>query len=117
MEQIYDPCDYKDMEPADTTSQKISHSMKSSIYRYFKRQSQALVSGSNEEITNVSLDHHNHQIENRINLDTLDERKDKEGSIPYSSLHTTILDPPEIDLVNITRRFVVPSFIKPENDP
>jgi hypothetical protein len=105
------------MEQADTTSQKISHSMRSSIYRYFKRQSQALVSGSNDEITNVSHDHHNQKIENGINLDMLDESKDKEGSIPYSSLHTTILDPPEIDLVNITRRLVVPSFIKPENDP
>jgi hypothetical protein len=45
------------MEKADTTSQKISHSMRSSIYRYFKRQSQVMVSGSNEEITNVTLDH------------------------------------------------------------
>jgi hypothetical protein len=32
----------------------------------------------------------------------LDESKDKEGSLTYSSLHTTILDPPDIDLVNIT---------------
>jgi hypothetical protein len=62
MEQIDDPCIYKDMEQADTTtSQKISHSMRSSIYRYFKRQSQPLVSGSNEEITNESLDHHAYQ--------------------------------------------------------
>ena len=50
-------CLYKDMveQQLDIASQKISHSMRSSIYRYFKRQSQVLVSESNEEITNASL--------------------------------------------------------------
>jgi hypothetical protein len=57
MEQNDDPSLYKDMEQPNTTSQKISHSMRSSIYRYFKRQSQVLVSGSNKEDANVSLDH------------------------------------------------------------
>ena len=58
MENTDDPCLYKDVEHAETTSQKISHSMRSFIYRYFKRQSHALASGSNEENTNASLDHH-----------------------------------------------------------
>jgi hypothetical protein len=45
MENTGDPYLYQDMEQEETTSQKISHSMRSSIYRYFKRQSQALASG------------------------------------------------------------------------